>query len=203
MINSLHKFLNENQDPKAVEKIAEKLNGILMNGEEVTYIAVQKKPAVNISPDCIALTNKRIIFCRPKNLGFSMEFQDYLWKDVSNCHLKEEIFGAVFSVKTIKGELNKIDYLPKAQARKLYTVSQEEEEKQSEFRRERELEEKRAGAGNVVLNSNGPAPQPFKNADMQHEDPLTVLQKLKTLLDAGLISQMEFDNKKGEILKRM
>lgn len=202
-MENIKNFLNEHQDPKAVEKIAETLSGILMNGEEVTYIAVQKKPAVNISPDCIALTNKRIIFCRPKNLGFSMEFQDYLWKDVANCHLKEEIFGSVFTIRTIKGETNKIDYLPKAQARKLYTVSQEEEEKQSEYRRQREMEEKRAGAGNVVLNAGQPTPEQTKGAEAQYEDPLTTLQKLKTLLDAGLISQMEFDNKKAEVLKRM
>jgi hypothetical protein len=55
MIDNLKKFLNEDQDPKAIEKVAVKLNGILMTGEEVEYIAVQKKPAVNISPDCVAL----------------------------------------------------------------------------------------------------------------------------------------------------
>ena len=82
MIDNLKKFLNEEQDPAAVEKIADKLNGIIMSGETIEYMAVQKKPAVNISPDGVALTNKRIIFCRPKNLGFSMEFSDYVWKDV-------------------------------------------------------------------------------------------------------------------------
>lgn len=202
MINNIKKFLNENQDPKSIEKVAGKLNGILMSGEEIEYIAVQKKPAVNLSPDCVALTNKRIIFCRPKNLGLSMEFQDCLWKDVLDSHLKEEIFGSVFSVKTTKGETNKIDYLPKAQARKLYTVSQEQEEVQREYRRQREMEEKRAGAGNLVVNSNTPTPA-SQNMASTSDDPLSTLQKLKTLLDNGLITQQEFDNKKGEVLKRM
>ncbi len=203
MINNLKDFLNENQDPKAIEKIAERLNGILMNGEEVEYIAVQKKPAVTLSPDCVALTNKRIIFCRPKNLGFSMEFQDYFWKDIADCHLKEEFFGSVYSIKTSKGEDNSIDYLPKSQARKVYTVSQEQEEKQREFRRQQEMEEKRAGAGNLVVNAGGLTPQPNVASAPQQEDPLTTLQKLKALLDNGLINQSEFDNKKAEILKRM
>src|SRR3954464_15137782 len=125
MITNLKDFLNENQDPRAVEKIAEKLNGILMSGEEVAYIAVQKMPAVTISPDCVALTSKRVIFFRPKNLGLSMEFQDYLWKDITASHLKEEIFGAIFSITTIHGVNDEVNYLPKAQARKLYTVAQE------------------------------------------------------------------------------
>ena len=35
------------------------------------------------------------------------------------------------------------------------------------------------------------------------EDPLATLQKLKSLLDAGLITQSEYDSKKAEILSRM
>jgi hypothetical protein len=198
MIDNLKKFLNEEQDPKAIEKVAVKLNGILMTGEEVEYIAVQKKPAVNISPDCVALTNKRIIFFRTKNLGLSIEFQDYIWKDVADCHLKEEIFGAEFMVKTIKGQINKIDYLPKSQARKLYTVAQEQEEIQKEIRRQRDLEEKRASAGNVTVTSSNPnVTQP------QQDDPMASLQKLKMLLDNGLVTQDEFDIKKSEILSRL
>ena len=197
MIDNLKKFLSEEQDPKAIEKIAGKLNGLLMNGEEVEYIAVQKKPAVNLSPDCIALTNKRIIFCRPKNLGLSMDFQDYLWKDIADCHIKEGMFGSEFMLRTVKGAANLIDYLPKAQARKLYTVAQEQEEIQHEYRRQRDLEDKRAAAGNITVTSNAATPQP------QTEDPLASLQKLKSLLENDLITQQEFDDKKTEILKRL
>ncbi len=196
------RFLNEDQDPKAIEKVAVKLNGILMTGEEVEYIAVQKKPAVNISPDCVALTNKRIIFFRTKNLGLSIEFQDYIWKEVADCHLKEEIFGAEFMVKTVKGQINKIDYLPKSQARKLYTVAQEQEEIQKEIRRQRDLEDKRASAGNVTVTSGSPSnSQPTQQS--QQDDPMASLQKLKMLLDNGLVTQEEFDIKKSEILSRL
>lgn len=44
----LKKILNEDQDPKAIEKITAKLENLLMSNEEVGYIAVQKKPAVTI-----------------------------------------------------------------------------------------------------------------------------------------------------------
>jgi hypothetical protein len=201
MINNIKKFLNENQDERAVEKVAERLNGILMVTEEVVYIAVQKKPAVNISPDCVALTTKRIIFFRPKNLGFTMEFQDYLWKDVVDCHLKEEFLGGVFTVVTNTGLRSTIDYLPKVQARKVYTLSQEQEEVQREFRRQQEMEEKRAGAGNVVVTSTTPTTN--QSTGGVQEDPLTTLQKLKSLFDHGLITQAEYDNKKMEVLNRM
>lgn len=200
MIDNLKKFLNEDQDPNAIEKVADKIYGILMNGEEIEYIAVQKKPAVNFSPDCVALTNKRVIFCRPKNFGLSMDFQDFLWKDVLDCHIKEGMLGSEFMLKTVKGKFFTMDYLPKSQARKLYTVAQEQEEIQREYRRQRELEEIRAGAGNVNVNA-GPTSAPVQAP--QAEDPIATLQKLKTLLDNGLITQAEFDTKKQEVLARM
>lgn len=203
MINDLKKFLNEEQDPKAVEKLLEKVNGLLTQGETVEYIAVQKKPAINLSPDCIALTNKRIIFCRPKNLGLSMEFQDYTWKEIADCHMKEGILGATFTIKTIKGGINMLDYLPKAQARRLYQFAQGKEEEMIEYRRERALEDKRAAAGGgITVNTNIPN-QPQQTQAATAEDPVTVLQKLKVLLDSGILSQEEFDIKKNEVISRM
>ena len=200
MIDDLKKFLNEEQDPKAVEKLLVKVNGLLTSGEQVEYIGVQKKPALNLSPDCIALTNKRIIFCRPKNLGLSMDFQDYAWKDILDCHMKEGIMGATFSMKTIKGHLNMLDYLPKAQARKLYQFAQQKEEEMVVFRREHDLETKRAIAGGGITVN---AALPISQNSEPKEDPLETLQKLKKLLESEIISQTEFDTKKTEILSKM
>ena len=200
MINDLKKFLNEEQDPKAVEKLLGKVTGLLTSGEQIEYVAVQKKPAINLSPDCIALTNKRIIFCRPKNLGLSMDFQDYAWKDILDCHMKEGIMGATFTMKTIKGQLNMLDYLPKSQARKLYQFAQQKEEEMVIYRREHDLETKRAIAGGgITVNA---ALSPSQNIEHK-EDPLETLQKLKKLLDGDIISQAEFDTKKVEILSKM
>ena len=43
---------------------------------------------------------------------------------------------------------------------------------------------------------------PAKSAE-QKEDPIETLSKLKKLLDAGLIEQADYDNKKAEVLSRM
>ncbi|MBC7493553.1 MAG: PH domain-containing protein [Flavobacterium sp.] len=126
MIDNLKKILNEDQDPVAIEKISAKLNNLLMKNEEIGYIAVQKKPAITLFPDSIVVTNKRIIICKPKNLGLSMEFIDYDWDDVTASFVKENLLGAEFSFST-KSDLSlSIDYLPKNQARKLYTYAKEQ-----------------------------------------------------------------------------
>ena len=126
MKEQIKKFLNEDQDPKAIEKITSKLQDLLMKNEEVGYIGVQKKPAITVFPDSIVLTNKRIILCKPKNLGLSMDFVDYDWEDVAASFVKENILGSEFSFST-KSELTiSIDYIPKTQARKLYTFAKEQ-----------------------------------------------------------------------------
>jgi hypothetical protein len=206
MINDIKKFLNEDQDPKAVEKINEKVNDLLTNGETVEYIAVQNKPAINISPDSIVLTNKRILFFRSKSFGLITDFNDYLWKDVAESHISEAILGSTFTMTAITGFIETIDYIPKSQARKLYQYAQGKEEEMIEYRREKELEEKRATAGGFTINTQNEKPEEPKAVEQQQvptEDPMETLMKLKAFLDNDLISLEDYETKKKEILSRM
>jgi len=126
MKEQIKKFLNEEQDPKAIEKITSKLTDLLMKNEEIGYIGVQKKPAITVFPDSIVLTNKRIIICKPKNLGLSMDFTDYTWDDIAGTFVKENILGSEFSFTTKTDLTISIDYIPKTQARKIYTFAKEQ-----------------------------------------------------------------------------
>ncbi|MCL6462439.1 MAG: PH domain-containing protein [Flavobacterium micromati] len=126
MKEQFKKFLNEEQDPKAIEKIAAKLSDLLMKNEEIGYIAVQKKPAITVLPDSIVMTNKRIIICQPKNLGLSMDFIDYTWDQIEGTFVKENILGSEFSFSTKTDMSVSIDYIPKIQARKIFTYAKEQ-----------------------------------------------------------------------------
>jgi Bacterial PH domain len=126
MKEQFKKFLNEEQDPKAIEKITNKLSDLLMKGEEIGYIAVQKKPAITVFPDSIVLTNKRIIICKPKNLGLSMDFTDFTWDEIVGTFVKENILGSEFSFSTKTDIQVSIDYIPKIQARKIFTYAKEQ-----------------------------------------------------------------------------
>jgi len=213
----IDKFLTEEQDPKAVEKVYLRLTDLLTTGEEIIYIAVQKKPIVNLFPDCVALTNKRILIFTPGNLGLTLKFVDFVWKDIVDVFTKEEIIGAVFSVKTTNGAEMGVDYLPKVQARKLYQYAQERKEAEREARRLRDLEEKRAESGSVQFDNApraiaqqpaAPAPEPEPVhapepvvPEAPKPDELTEkLKKLRMLFDNGLISQEEYNHKKLDLL---
>jgi hypothetical protein len=215
----IEKFLRDEQDPKAVEKVYSRLVDLLTTGEEIIYIAVQKKPIVNLFPDCIAITNKRLLFFTPANLGLSIKFVDFVWKDIVEVFTKEEIIGAVFSAKTTIGTEMGVDYLPKVQARKLYQYAQERKEAEREARRLRELEEKRAESGAVNIDHpanaayqppvqqqpvqqpvGAPTPPPAPLEEPKKDELTEKLRRLKTLFENGLISQEEYNNKKLELL---
>jgi hypothetical protein len=70
-----------------------------------------------------------------------------------------------------------------------------------EERREREMEEKRAAAGGIVLQ--GPVPAGSQQSSPVQEDPVKKLTQLKAMLDGGLITEAEYEAKKADILSRM
>ena len=211
---NFEKFLIDEQDPKAVEKILVKLNDMLTPGEEVLYLAVQKKPAVTLVPDTVAVTSRRLFFCIPGNLGLTTNFEIYSWKDIKEVSFKEEFFGARFTAVPLSGENFTVDYIPKVQARKLYQFSNQQidrlkaELKQEQYLKEqqqrREQMEKEAAvqaeaAQPVVAEPVVVAPEPVE----VFEDEITMkLKKLKVLFEKQLISQEEYEAKKSDILSQ-
>lgn len=209
---SIDRFLSDEQDPKAVEKVIGKLNDLLTTGEEILYLAVQKKPAVNLLPDCIAITNKRIFYCEPGNLGLTMNFKDISWKSVKEVSFKEEFFGSKFICVPQHGENIVTEFIPKVQARKLHQAANQQLEEYKELVRQQKLEENRATASPVSSNAQPIAdipvpepsvPEPIQIAEVieEPEDETTLkLRKLKTLYDKHLITQEEYEAKKANIL---
>ena len=130
-----------------------------------------------------------------------VDFEDYIWRNLSDARVKEGIRSAKLTMKTTSGDSISLDDLPKSQARKLYTLAQSMEEKVLEERRQRDLEEKRAAAGNITMQTGMPMQQ--TPSAPTKEDPLEQLTKLKKMLDAGLITDDEYNAKKVDILSRM
>jgi hypothetical protein len=224
MLDNLKKILNEDQDPKAIENITSKLENLIMSNEEVGYIAVQKKPAVTIFPDSVVVTNKRIILCKPKNLGFSMEFIDYDWDDIAGSFVKEGILGSDFTFSTKTDLTHTVDYLPKNQARKLYTYAKEQldllknpvqnAEVIETFKVEPEVitetvdeiaTEEVSNFAEILPSNNNEVTESMEKLEnnLSQEQLFEKLQNYKKLLDNGLILQAEYDALKKEVLSRM
>lgn len=221
---SIEKFIQDGQDPKIVEKIYSKIEDMLSNGEEATYMAVQKKPAMTLLPDCIMISNRRIFLCEFTKLGLSTNFEIFHWREIKDIAFKEEIFGSKVTVIPFTGENISIDYIPKTQARKLYQyikdaleesklestppqnipiantpiapIATSSVEQSSHSNKEEEIIASEQEAESNKLNS----PEPM----MLESDELTKkLQKLKSLFDKQLITQSEYEKKKAEILEQL
>jgi hypothetical protein len=233
MKEQIKKFLNEEQDPKAIEKITSKLNDLLMKNEEIGYIAVQKKPAITVLPDSIVMTNKRIIICQPKNLGLTMNFIDYTWDEIEGTFVKENILGSEFSFSTKTDMQVSIDYIPKNQARKIFTYAKEqldllknpaintsvlEEVKTTETEMFQEDAVEEVETEEVIsfaeimpiiptytesVSENYNPITEKKLSELSQDELFEKLRNYKKLLDNGLILQGEYDVYKNEILSYM
>jgi hypothetical protein len=201
-VAGIGRFMADGQDPTMICKLAERVDGICTPGENALYMAVQQRPIANFSPDAVVLTNRRVIIFRQKILG-RLNFIDVPWLNVADVHLAEDIIGSTISVKGMNGHVEQISFLPKSQARKIYRIAQDMEEKMVELRRERSMEERRAGAANVIVNNDLGQLVNHSLGNHSNSDPVAALQTLKSMLESGLISQEEFDRKKSQILERM
>lgn len=189
----LARFISDGQSPKAVGKLLTRVEKICTDSEKLEYIAVQHLPAI-ASPDAIVLTDRRVIIFRGKALG-RMNMVDVPWLDVTDIHISEGIVGASLHVSARNGHTEKIDHLPKEQARSVYRVGQEREEVMREYRRTRKMEEDRNAAGGVVVTNAVATTSPAPANDLAAR-----LSQLKTMVDGGLITLEEFEAKKAEIL---
>ena len=174
-------------------KIENHVSKYLTKGEEIEFVCMQTKP-IAIKADGIVVTTKRLLIVTPKMLG-RFEFVDFLWRDLGDAHVKENALGATFSLTQLNGQQVSITYLPKDGARKLYQIAQEREEEAIETRRQRKMEETSAGAARVNVG----VPQAEAPAS-QASDPVERLKKLKSMFEAELISEADFEKRKQEIL---
>ncbi len=207
--SAFSKFLGDEQSSQTVEKIYNIARQILTSSEEILYIAIQT--SFTVSPDCVVATNRRFIIYKPKFLG-GYDMQDHIWRDLKDIQLKESFARASLNFELVNADVIEFMNLPKVQARKLYRIAQEMEEKVLEERRIRDMEEKRAASGGIIFQTGmgipgmvqqpGVAAYPPQPTSVQ-DDPVQKLTKLKGMLDAGLITQNEYDAKKSDILSRL
>lgn len=210
--------LSDSQDVELVRTIADRVKPILTSQEQLEFIAVQEKPIVNIAPDGVVVTNRRLIFYRPKLLG-RFEFQDYQWFDLFDAHFEKKLMGATFWAKHVSGRTVMMEYLPLSAAQRIYRVAQEREEQARWARHKLHVDSIRAGASQVNVQNNIAAPTPAAMPTAAPAIPVTVqpaalpapgqgdllkrLATLKAMFDQQLITAEDYERRKQEILSQV
>ena len=176
------------------------LDRTLMSGETVLARALQHRVfALFKRRAAIAITSSRILMVQRGLLGgFTMA--DMQWKDLKDVRLEENILPDLcganlgFTGMGVVSDIS-VDGVPTEAAAQMYAKAQYEEQAWEEKRRVRSLEETRAASGGVTI---GQAAGGGNSPDRMVEE----IRKAKELLDAGAVSDTEFQEMKAKILGR-
>lgn len=196
------------RESDAREAIAHsKLTSTLMANEQNLADAIQFRLCALVSRRLmIAATSSRVILISRAPLG-GFQMKDYQWKDLHDAQLSENVLPKLFGSRLSfairrdgEGPTEDrlvIDGINGGLASKIYSTSQEQEQAWEEKRRVRIMEETRASSGGITLGG-------FPSSQAPHAGGTTLdeLERAKKLLDAGVISDAEFNEMKSKILSR-
>lgn len=183
-----------------LQKAGMKLGSTLMADEKVLHWAIEQRIAALFSRRVIlAVTNSRIVRVqRPVLGGFNMG--DYQWKDLVDATFAENmiptLFGSRLGFSFRTGSFS-IDGVVSGAASEVYKYSQRQEQAWEEKNRLRALEETRAAAGGVQVNTGQGAAAGSGGASMMEQ-----IAEAKALLTSGAITDAEFEELKARLLSR-
>jgi hypothetical protein len=194
-------------DDLGMSQAISELSGLLVQGERVQAVAIQRRLfALTHRRVIVAATTGRFIALTRGLLGGYTPF-DVRWQDLRDISIRAGIFGADLSITAITSDdLGSHEHaggsrrlfmgLRKDEAQRVYKIAQAQEQSWREKRRVRDLDELRAESGGVQF---GGLPGTAAAAG-QAADPTERLRRAKEMLDAGLISDAEYEAIKARVV---
>jgi hypothetical protein len=189
-----------------LEKAYGSLDSMLVAGEKIQSTAVQRRLfALLHRRSVVAATTGRLIGLDRGLIG-GFTPVDIRWQDIKSAHIKAGIFGSTLRVTAltmpdlaIGGAVRPFEFsgLRKDEAQSIYRICQAQEQAWREKRRLRELEELRAKSGGFQGSLGGDG-----SSASATEDPVERLKKAKSMLEAGLISDSEFETIKARVVSQ-
>ena len=176
------------------------LERTLMTGETLVAATPQHRVfALFKRRAVLAITSSRVLTLQRGLIGgFTMV--DMQWKDLKDVRIEQNILDQICGSNLAFDHLSQprmavaVDGVPSETATAMYARGQSEEQAWEEKRRIRSLEEMRAQAGGVTVGTTTES----GGAERIVDD----IQRAKSLLDSGAISDAEFQEMKAKILGR-
>ena len=196
----------------ADDRVLQSLRAVLTADEQLEAWAIQSRLfALFHRRQVLGATSGRLLaVTRPLFGGFDLK--DIRWQDLREVHIHVGILAARLQVSALasqdlassEGQVRTLMFegLRKQEAQALYRICQANDQAWREKRRIRELEELRARSGGIQIGGAPPAaaaaagPTPA----VPGEDAATRLKNARSMLDAGLISDSEYEAIKARII---
>ena len=133
------KFQLDGQPQPIIARVVDHVSELLAVDETIEYIAVQAKQPPEM-PDCLVLTNQRLIIVHHQILG-QLDHEEYRWEHLYEPRMKDGQPNAEFSLRALSGRAIVVDQLPRIQVKQSVRVAKEREEelRKRRLRREREV----------------------------------------------------------------
>ena len=195
---------------KRIEKIFINLRDILITDESILVEGIDKRIfALFNRRQAFAITNSRVIKLERALLGGYKMF-DFQWKDLKDAQISENVLSSICgSTLSFESQDLKLVVYPDSKiSSKAYKLAQQQEQAWEEKRRIRDMEEKRAEAGGIMIGQSNSQPTSISKSSQEKDNQNYTNQiseellKLKDLLDKGILSDAEFQEMKSKILSR-
>jgi hypothetical protein len=193
---------------QGARRALEHLQSVLTATETLEAWAIQRRLfALKNRRVVVAATSGRFLALR-RGLFGGFSLTDIRWQDLKEVRIEVGIIGACLTLTAFASpDLASAsaqttafvyDGLRKAQAEALYRIAQGHDQAWREKRRIRDLEEMRARAGGIQVGNLAGAPPDGATGDATHR-----LQRAKSMLDGGLISDSEYEALKARIINQV
>lgn len=193
-------FLGDGQKKKLVRMILKTMGKIAEPDEELLYIATQRKPIPDLTPEALALSNQRIFIFEKGH--FKCQYDDFLLNSVLIPKLRTGLFFSHITFSVGAGEVHGVCFLPKIQARKIFQLM---DSRMNEIRAGHNSMSKttfQSVATTPVEDLTPPVSVPPELRE--HEQAiLHRLETLKQMLENDLITQDDFEVKKRNLIDQL
>ena len=187
----------------------DELRALMVPGEKLLAFASQRRLfALAHRRAIVGATSGRFIALYRGLFGGYTPF-DVRWQDLSDVSIRAGAFGADLTIVSMANDdLGSQEHpssrmtfhgLGKREAQQVYTICQAQEQSWREKRRVRDLDELRAQSGGVQIGAQ-PAGAGLGMGGPAGGDPTDRLRRAKEMLDAGLITDTEYESIKARVV---
>lgn len=165
-------------------EIPEDVKRLLQFNEKVLLSAQVARSTELINPATIFVTSQRVIVRKPTTLGLRKNVEDYRYTDIANVKMKKGIIrsGIVLKMRFLSDDVE-VDNFPKDVGEKIFRLVQD------------------GVAGRLSLAQ--PQDNVVKTPNVMQQEIIEKIKELAKLKDEGILTDIEFQSKKSELLARL
>jgi len=193
---------------RGTRRALEHLKSVLTAGETIEAWAIQRRAfALKHRRLVVAATSGRFLALERRFFG-GFALTDIRWQDLKEVRIEVGIVGARLTLAAFASpdlasastepRIFVYEGLRRDQAEALYRIVQGHDQAWREKRRVRDLEEMRARAGGIQVGNLAGSTGEGASSDATQR-----LQRARSMLDAGLISDSEYETLKAKIINQL